>query len=47
MEEIAMEGFLRIQNLGKYLETKLGIREEKQLAGTLCLAPLWMTRLFL
>ena len=39
MEEIMMEGFLHIQNLGKYLETHLDIPEVKQLPGTLCLAP--------
>jgi hypothetical protein len=39
MEEIVMEGFLHIQNLGKYLETHLGILEDKQLPRTLCLAP--------
>jgi hypothetical protein len=34
MEEIAMEGFLHIQNLGN-LETQLGIPDNKQLPGTL------------
>jgi hypothetical protein len=39
VEEIAIEGFLHIQNLGKYLETHLGIPEDKELPGTLCLDP--------
>jgi len=39
MEEIAMEGFLHIQNLGNILETRLGIPEDKQLPRTSCLAP--------
>ena len=39
LEEIAMEGFLHIQNLGNILETRLGIPEDKQLPRTSCLAP--------
>jgi hypothetical protein len=39
MEEIAMEGFLHIQNLGKYKEIHLGLPEGKKLPETLCLAP--------
>ena len=39
LEEIAMEGFLHIQNLGNILETHLDIPEDKQLPGTSCLAP--------
>ena len=32
-------GIFAHSELGKYLETQLGIREDKQLPGTLCLAP--------
>jgi hypothetical protein len=39
MEEIAIGGFLPIQNLEKYLVTHLGIPEDKQLPGTSYLAP--------
>jgi hypothetical protein len=39
MEEIAMEGFLHIQNLGHILETHLGILEDKELPRTSSLVP--------
>jgi len=32
-------GITAHSKLGKYLETRLGIPEDKQLPGTLCLAP--------
>jgi hypothetical protein len=37
--EIAMGGIFAHSKLGKYLETHLGIPEDKQLPGILCLAP--------